>query len=140
MADDAIQGSCLCGKVSYEITPPFGAFQYCHCSRCRKMTGSDHASNIFVKPDQFRWHDPDNLVKRYEHAQAEHYASTFCSACGSRLPWLTQSGAIVVVPAGTLDGDPGVRPTRNIFWASRASWYAPVDELPKFDERPQKRS
>ena len=41
-----------------------------------------------------------------------------------------------VVPAGTLDSDPGERPARSIFWASRAPWYRDVSELPHHDEMP----
>ena len=46
-----MKGSCLCGGVVYEIDPPFKIFQYCHCSRCRKFTGSAHAANLFVPPN-----------------------------------------------------------------------------------------
>lgn len=138
MGNDVFHGSCLCGTVAYEILPPLGTFQYCHCSRCRKKSGSAHASNIFVKPGQFRWTRGEDRVTRFEMPEAEHYASMFCSVCGSSLPWLTKSGAIVVVPAGSLDDDPGVRPTRNIFRASGARWHEAVDSLPSFDELPKK--
>lgn len=136
MAERLTQGSCLCGSVVYEIAGEPGTFQYCHCSRCRKVTGSAHASNLFVKPDQFCWLYGAEHVGRYEHPEAEHYATGFCKLCGARLPWLTKSGSVVVVPAGTLDDDPGKRPTRSIFWASRAAWYESVDTLPRFDELP----
>lgn len=45
--------SYLCGQVYYEITPPYSTFQYCFRSRWRKATGSDHASNIIIPPEQF---------------------------------------------------------------------------------------
>ena len=38
-ADHPVRGSCLCGAVSYEITTPFERAGYCHCARCRKLTG-----------------------------------------------------------------------------------------------------
>ena len=43
-----IEGKCLCGNVRYRITGPILNFQYCHCSRCRKFTGSAHAANVFT--------------------------------------------------------------------------------------------
>ena len=61
-------GSCLCKKVQYEVELPFERFMYCHCTRCRKATGSPHAANGFVKPETFRWTQGEELVKRYETA------------------------------------------------------------------------
>jgi hypothetical protein len=55
MSDQTTKGSCLCGSVHYEFTGNMGIFQYCHCSRCRKVTGSAHAANLFVAPEQFHW-------------------------------------------------------------------------------------
>lgn len=132
-------GSCLCGKVSYEISGNSGIFQYCHCSRCRKFTGSAHAANILVALDQFSWLSGEQYVGRYEPADAKHFATSFCKHCGSSLPWRTQSNKAVVVPAGTLDSDPDIRPMQNIFCASKAVWYKDASELPKYDELPVKK-
>ena len=62
----------------------------------------------------------------------------FCNNCGSSLPWAVQRGKNVVVPAGTLDEDPGIQPQQNIFWGSRASWLPSPCDLPKYDELPTK--
>jgi hypothetical protein len=92
-----------------------------------------------VSPDQFRWITGDGSVGRFEHPEAKHFATSFCRRCGSSLPWLAKTGNTVVVPAGTLDGDPGIRPSQNIFCASRALWYQSPSSLPEFDELPQKK-
>jgi hypothetical protein len=42
-----VTGSCLCGAVSFEVSGAFDSFFLCHCSRCRKDTGSAHAANLF---------------------------------------------------------------------------------------------
>lgn len=129
-------GSCLCGKVTYEIQGPFKIFQYCHCSRCRKFTGSAHSANLFVPPDRFRWLTGEELVGRYELPEANYFATAFCKNCGSSLPWLVQGGRNVVVTAGTLDGDPGIKPKQNVFCASGAEWYEDAGVLLKFTELP----
>ncbi|MDH3387887.1 MAG: GFA family protein [Gammaproteobacteria bacterium] len=129
-----INGSCLCQKVTYQFQLPEYIFQYCHCSRCRKFTGSAFASNILVDPQQFEWLSGEDQVGRFEHPDAKHFATCFCKNCGSSLPWLSQSGTAVIIPAGTLDEDPGIRPTQNIFWKDRAPWSEAVDALPQHDE------
>src|SRR6202034_265236 len=46
MAESTVKGSCLCGAVKYEVTGEPKRFYHCHCSRCRKVTGTGHASNM----------------------------------------------------------------------------------------------
>jgi len=133
------RGSCLCGEVTYEITGNMGIFQYCHCSRCRKFTGSAFASNLFVAPDQFQWLQGESTVAEYSPPHTRYFATAFCSRCGSNLPWWSKSGNVVVIPAGTLDGDPGVAPSQNIFCAYRAEWYREPSELPQYEEMPEKK-
>ena len=135
-----VRGSCLCGAVGYEFEGPVYVFQYCHCSRCRKFTGSAHGSNIIVNPKQFRWLRGEDRVGRFEHPEAKHFATCFCRNCGSSLPWLAQSGASVVVPAGTLDEDPEIRPTQNIYWGSRAPWREDPGTLEQHDELPPRKT
>ena len=131
-----VTGSCLCGKVTYEIQGPFKIFQYCHCSRCRKFTGSAHSANLFVPPDRFRWLSGEELVGRYELPEAKYFATAFCKNCGSSLPWHVQGGRNVVITAGTLDGDPGIKPKQNVFCGSGAEWYEDASALMKFTELP----
>ncbi|MGK0270692.1 MAG: hypothetical protein ACI88H_001340 [Cocleimonas sp.] len=133
-------GSCLCGEVHYEITGSLGVFQYCHCSRCRKFTGSAHAANIIVAPNQFEWLQGEEFLARYEVPDARHFATSFCTQCGSSLPWKSQSDKAVIIPAGTLDDDPDIRPFQNIFYGSKADWYQDASELIKYDELPTKKS
>jgi hypothetical protein len=138
MYKNEITGTCLCKKVTYAIKGKLGIFQYCHCSRCRKFTGSAFASNLMVSPDDFRWLHGEDFVGRYKLDGAKHFATSFCKHCGSSLPWLAQSGKAVIVPAGTLDEDPEIRPFQNIFCGSRAVWYEEPGSLPKYNELPPK--
>ncbi len=138
MSDYNVKGSCLCGKVGYEITDHLNIFQYCHCSRCRKFTGSAHASNLFVKKDDFKWTLGEEFIGRYEPDDTKYFATSFCKNCGSSLPWLEKSGRTMVIAAGTLDEDPGVKPKWNIFVASKAPWHVATSKLPEFDKLPVK--
>jgi len=139
MSDYEVTGRCLCGKVTYAITGNLGIFQYCHCSRCRKFTGSAHAANLLISPRDFRWLSGEDKVGRYEPADVKHFATSFCKRCGSSLPWLAKSGRTVAVPAGTLDGDPKIRPFQNVFFGSRAVWYVEPGSIPEYDELPTKK-
>lgn len=131
-------GSCLCGTVRYAVRGEILNFQYCHCSRCRKFTGSAHAANMFARPDDLEWLAGEDSVGGYELKTEPGFLTAFCRNCGSSLPNLSSTGKFWVIPAGTLDDDPVARPKRNIFWDSRAPWFCDTGSLPRHAELPEK--
>ena len=136
MSNLTLSGSCLCGGVSYEITGEAGQFWHCHCSRCRKASGTGHATNILLKPDSVAWTTGEELLRSYKVPDAKRFATVFCSVCGSLMPRIAPDRSIAVVPAGTLDEDPGIRPQGRIYQHSRTPWSCNDAELPCYDTYP----
>jgi hypothetical protein len=136
MNESAIKGSCLCGAVAFSVTPPFSAFRYCHCSRCRKATGSAHAANLFVPASQFEWLAGEAALKRYDVPNAQRFSVWFCSGCGSRVPHNVKTRTDMLVPAGLLEAELGMLPENSIFWASKAPWYVEPQQMPRYNEYP----
>jgi hypothetical protein len=135
-----MKGSCLCQQVKYQLTPPIKLFQYCHCSRCQKVTGSAHGANIYITAEQLKWLAGEESIGRFEHPEAKYYATQFCKTCGSNLPWQVKGGDTVVVPAGTLDEIDGkLTPKQSIHWSSRAPWYEETSSICKFDTMPPRK-
>lgn len=132
--EGVVRGSCLCGGVAYEIEGDLEMIRNCHCSRCRKARSAAHASNLFPDPKGFRWTEGEELLESFKLPDAKRFTSCFCRVCGSSLPRV--GPGYVVVPAGTLDDDPGVREGLHIFCGSKAPWYEITDALPQFDEYP----
>ena len=119
---DNITGGCLCGSVAYEVENDFSRFYFCHCTQCQKITGSAHASNLVTQPNAITWTRGQAFIKQFEYPDRD-FTVVFCTECGSGLPFVTKSGKALIVPAGSLDGEPNIQPNDNIFWAERASWY-----------------
>ena len=113
MSDPVFRGSCLCKSVRYEVRPPFIRFAHCYCSRCRKATGGRRATNIAVVPDQFRWVSGEELISRYDLPEARSFARQICKRCNCPVPHKSRGGEQVIVPAGTLDDDPGSQAVRS---------------------------
>ena len=114
------------------MTGPLAAFRYCHCSRCRKASGSAHAANIVVPKAQFEWTAGESKIKRYDLPGADRFSVWTCTECGTRVPHSIRTRADVLVPAGTLDSDLTARPEHSIFWDSKPSWYVEPAEMPHF--------
>jgi hypothetical protein len=125
-----VRGSCLCGGVAFAVDLPFERFVHCHCSRCRKASGTAHASNAVVKVGAFHWLQGQELVARYDLPAARSFATSVCRRCGCPLPHATRSGREIIIPAGSIDDDLGVKPERHVYWSSRADWYIHGNELP----------
>ena len=132
------QGSCFCSQVHYEIDAHLGIFQYCHCSRCRKFTGSAHSANLLVRRENFRWTSGSELVQDFIPPDTKYFSTAFCRQCGSSLPWKSKNGKLMVVPAGSLDAELDIKPQQNVFCASRPQWYRPSSELPEYATLPGK--
>jgi hypothetical protein len=48
-------GECNCGAVQFEIDADLSAVFVCHCSICRRFTGSNGIAVVLVSNEQFRW-------------------------------------------------------------------------------------
>lgn len=123
---------CLCGAVTWEIGQPLQWMSHCHCSRCRKTHGALHATYVGGPANTYRLSGAEHIVT-WESAPG--FSRCFCGRCGSVVPG-TPFGDLMFVPAGNIDGDPGVRPMAHIFAASRPPWVRLDDGLPAFDAYP----
>jgi hypothetical protein len=128
-----VRGGCLCGLVEFEVDLPFIKFVRCHCSRCRRAAGSAFSSNAYVLPQAFRWLSGQDHVARFDLSQARSFSTSFCRECGAPLPHATRSGREIIIPAGSLRDDPGVSPTIEACWQSRARWLSDPTNLPTSD-------
>ncbi len=134
---ETLEGGCLCGQVRYRVSGPFDAFHLCHCSQCRRSTGSAHAANIFGTPDRLQWLSGENLIKRYTPEQPDVISKCFCSHCGSLVPYTSLKSGLLIIPAGSLDEAPGISPQDNIFWRDRADWYDAGLEAERIAQEPE---
>ena len=133
-----IRGSCLCGAVRFEVDRVVGPFELCHCSRCRKSSGSAYLAEIRVKVSDFRFVQGREHITVFElpvREQPPGYCRPFCRFCGSPTPVPEPRGLWTGIPAGLLDDDPEVRPERHIFAEHRAAWTPRGDGLPELDKQ-----
>lgn len=130
-----LSGSCLCGKIRYEIEGAPRWMYQCHCGKCRAATGSSFATNIIVDSEKFRIIAGRESLSAFESSpQKFRY---FCSSCGSPIySHGEKTKQIVSVRCGTLNQDPGVRVSYHAFVASKVPWVEINDELPQYPEFP----
>jgi len=126
-------GSCLCKRVTYEITGELTDVLNCHCSMCRKLHAAAFRTRAKVATRDWTTLSGEAFIKFYESSPGEYKG--FCSECGSSL--FTKFDAnpdVLGFPLGTLDTDPKVKATRHVFVGSKAPWFDITDDLPQHQE------
>jgi hypothetical protein len=117
-----ITGGCCCGDVTFTVEDNFSDFFFCHCEQCRKLTGSAHAANLFTSADNINWVSGIEKIKRYDHPERT-FTQAFCENCGSGLPFVTQGGESLIVPAGSLNEESVKTLDAQIFCAEQTEWH-----------------
>ena len=126
-------GSCLCGRIKFEISGKIRDIIYCHCSQCRKAQGSAFATNGNVSIADFKFIEGEQYLTGY--LASPDQTKYFCKYCGS--PLISKnvaSPANVRVRLGTIDSDINERPEAHIFVASKANWEEICGDLPQYSE------
>jgi hypothetical protein len=131
MSSRMLSGQCFCGAVAYAVPDELVYAANCHCSNCRRTTGSAFKPFAGIEREKLR------LIRGHADLMIygdEHGNDTHCRLCGSLLYSVVRAGGFVHVAMGTLMDDPSIRPTKHIFVGSKAPWYTITDELPQYDE------
>ncbi|GAB2613350.1 GFA family protein [Novilysobacter erysipheiresistens] len=129
-----LTGSCLCGNVKIRVADQFHFVGYCHCSECRKWSGSAFAAGGLVGAENFEIVSGEELVSCYHNSEETDLC--FCGTCGASLFSKKLKLGSYIVRLGILDDAPTQRPNVHIFTASKAPWFELTDQLAKFEQLP----
>jgi hypothetical protein len=124
-------GQCLCRAVAFQVADEFEYAMNCHCSNCRRTTGSAFKPMAGIAANKLNLVRGTDVLLNYGDADAR---DVHCQRCGSLLYSLVRDGQYVHVPLGVLEDNPGIRPTHHIYVGSKAPWFEITDGLPQYDE------
>lgn len=133
-AEPRATGRCLCGAVSYEVRGLLRDVVLCHCSECRRWSGTGagafaaaHDTDLVISGDALRWIDSPDSKRNARRG--------FCVDCGTSLFWKSPELERIGIAAGTLDEPTGVRVAAHIYTHQTVDWDAlPDDGLPRDPE------
>lgn len=127
------KGSCLCAEVQVDIEPPIESIIHCHCSKCRKNSGTAYSTNGFVLKQHFHILKGADLLSRYENAPGK--CRYFCSKCGSPIYSTSDTTPDYIrLRLGILDSNISERPSSHNFVTSKANWEELEADLPRYSE------
>jgi hypothetical protein len=120
--------------VRFEVTEPLVTATYCHCTRCQRRSGTGAAANGAVAQGAFRIAQGEDQLRAWKPEGG--WEKWFCGECGSALfSRHPEDPSRIGVRLGTLDSDPGIRPSARQFVDYAAPWEPiPDDGLPRYPE------
>lgn len=127
------RGQCHCGAVSYEFTGEPSHQALCHCSDCRRHSGSPMVAWALVSNDQLKI---DGETRAY--ASSEHAKRHFCAQCGTSLFYTNEAifPNATDIQFATLDDPDALVPQAQIQVAERVGWMKRLGEMPQFERFP----
>lgn len=115
------RGKCNCGAVAFEVAGELRDVFVCHCSICRRFTGSNGIAILVVPREAFRWTQGEEHVATWKKPDAD-WEAWFCSICGSSLPGVNDPSTLFV-PAGLIyEGGDALRVAHHVWVGSKAPW------------------
>jgi hypothetical protein len=118
-------GGCSCGAVRFRVDGDPVRVGLCHCTTCRKETGSVVMAFAVWPKARF---EVTGETKGWDHRQ-------FCPICGSRLFEASDESDEVEIKLGALDDAPtGLTPIRELWTKRREPWMHPVSGAAQFTE------
>jgi hypothetical protein len=126
-------GRCTCEAVRFTVTDEFEYALNCHCSLCRRATGSAFKAFGGIKTHAL---EETNSTSSLMLVGNEIDHDVRCASCASFLFSIVRGGEYVHVNYGVLAEEPKLKPSAHIFVGSKAPWYDILDDLPQFEENP----
>jgi hypothetical protein len=124
-----LAGKCLCGAIDYAVADEFKYALNCHCSDCRRATGSAFKAFAGIERSKLDIIRGKEQILIFGDENANH--DVHCKVCGSLL-YSVVGDAKVHVTLGTLVDAPSIRPTAHIFVGDKAPWFEITDNLPQY--------
>ena len=124
------RGRCICGSVRYEVRGPLRDVAACHCTECRRATGSIFHATVAWR-DDVTIHDNGRLAW-YQSSYGARRG--FCSNCGSNLFFDGHAEPYLAITAGSLETPTGLDLKAHIYVTEKADYYAIDDGLPQHDQ------
>ncbi len=126
-------GQCLCGQVRFEFDTRPTDVSICHCSLCRRMTGTAFGVYVKVPTTELKLMSGGDQITSY--SVTDKLSMCSCQNCGSYIyARHSDYSEFTYVCLGVLDDNADIRPGYHEFVGSKASWFDIHDSLPRFED------
>ena len=131
------EGGCICGAVRYRLTSEPLTFYACHCTNCRRYTGTAFGLSMPVLKSAVELLRGEPAAYDVALDEGRRSRGAFCAACVTRL-WNEPARApeLLVLRPGTLDDIARFHPVAHIWTRSALPWVVIPEEALRFGQQP----
>jgi hypothetical protein len=132
MAEQKMEGGCLCGAVRYEITGKPVMTAICHCTLCRRAAAAPSMAWAMFRKNQvtFSGGQPSTYVSSTVGRRG------FCPSCGTQISFTASYiPGLIDITVGSLDQPDQVRPTLHYWGTRRVPWVQYAYSTPRIAEQ-----
>lgn len=128
-------GHCHCGSIQFEFIGEPTDVSFCHCSICRRISGSAFGAYVEVPESALTvTRGSDNLAR---YRPTELLEKAFCRYCGVQMFTRHRKfPGFAYINLAVVSDDHDLVPEYHQFVGSKAKWHQISDALPQFDEWP----
>lgn len=129
-----VSGHCLCGAISVSVREPLGPMDYCHCSQCRRASGTAFATNAPAKIDNVEIScQPPDALRSYRATPDKE--RVFCQYCGSPIYSRRDANPETIrLRLGLFDCAVQAGRRAHIWSDDTAPWHTITDDAPRFTQ------
>lgn len=128
-----MRGTCLCGTVAFELQVEKLKIYQCHCSLCRRQSGTASSFGAVLSEEKFTWISGLASIRTWEKDTG--FTSHFCSSCGSSVPNKFKGRPFYWVPAGLVESD-AIETAANVFVSDKPRWSNVASHVNPYATRP----
>jgi len=114
-------GECNCGAVRFAVDAELSDVFVCHCSICRRFTGSNGIAVLIVPNERFRWIEGEERIATWTKP-GTNWQSWFCRVCGSAVPGENDPERMFIPAGSVTEGGENLRVVHHIWVGSKAPW------------------
>lgn len=131
-------GTCMCGKVIYELTSWPLTFYACHCTDCQRRTGGAMRLAMWVDRTALRVIEGEPELQTFELGGGRQRRAMVCADCDTRL-WAEPADrpAIAILFPGTLHSHGDFEPVAHLWTRSAPSWVVIPPNSKQYDTQPE---
>lgn len=132
---DTCEGGCACGAVRYRLDSPPMFVHCCHCTGCRRLSGTAFALNAMIETDRLTPLAGQPRPSMLTRESGQTHTQWRCGSCGV-LVWGHHPAIgerVAFIPVGTLDAADAFPPALHCYIRSKLPWVTLPDGVPATD-------
>lgn len=124
---------CCCGQLRAEASADPLRVVVCHCSECKRRTGSAYGVSAYFHKNHVVVDGPNSTFVR-SCPEGRTIEFHFCSSCGSTVYWRADLlPELIGIAVGLFDDPTFPEPTSSIFEKNRFPWTAFENQISRFE-------